>query len=381
MSMVTPLPAGTITLLFTDIQGSTPLWERAPEKMAQALQIHNATIRQAIEAHGGVVFKTIGDAFQAAFATAPQALKAAIDGQRALQSAPWNELGPLNVRMGLHTGEAEPDPGGDEYAVSHTKNRIGRIHSVACGGQILLSQETAELVRRTLPDGVTLKDMGEHRLKGMQWLEHLYQVCAPELPSSFPQLATAIIHPMHNLPIQLTSFIGREKEIAQVIDRLGKHRLVTLTGSGGTGKTRLSLKVAEELSGSYPDGIWFVELAPLADPGMVPQAVFSALGLQETPGRSLFDALLDFLRPKRLLLILDNCEHLVEASAGLAANLLHTCPDLTILASSREILGVEGEAPFRVPPLYMPDAGHIPALGEPGSCLRDLPSQEITWLR
>jgi predicted ATPase len=235
---------------------------------------------------------------------------------------------------------------------------------VACGGQILLSQETAELVRRTLPDGVTLKDMGEHRLKGMQWLEHLYQVCAPELPSSFPQLATAIIHPMHNLPIQLTSFIGREKEIAQVIDRLGKHRLVTLTGSGGTGKTRLSLKVAEELSGSYPDGIWFVELAPLADPGMVPQAVFSALGLQETPGRSLFDALLDFLRPKRLLLILDNCEHLVEASAGLAANLLHTCPDLTILASSREILGVEGEAPFRVPPLYMPDAGHIPALGE-----------------
>jgi class 3 adenylate cyclase len=159
---VLQLPTGTVTFLFTDIQGSTPFWERAPEQMAQALQIHNAALRKAIEAHGGAVFKTVGDAFQAAFATAPQALRAAIEGQRALQSAPWNELGELKVRMGLHTGEAGLDPGGDEYAVSHTKNRIGRIHSVAHGGQILLSQETADLVRRTLPEEVGLKDLGEH---------------------------------------------------------------------------------------------------------------------------------------------------------------------------------------------------------------------------
>ena len=189
------LPTGTITFLFTDIQGSTPLWEREPEKMAEALQIHNAALRQAIEAHGGVVFKIVGDAFQAAFATAPQALKAAIEGQRALQSAAWNELGPLQVRMGLHTGEAELDPGGDEYAVSHTKNRIGRIHSVASGGQIVLSQETADLVVRKLPKGVTLKDLGEHRLKGMQWLEHLFQVCAPGLKQDFPPLVTAVPQP------------------------------------------------------------------------------------------------------------------------------------------------------------------------------------------
>ena len=170
MNNSTPtIPTGTVTFLFTDIQGSTPLWEREPEKMAVALQIHNNALRSAIEANGGVVFKTVGDAFQAAFATAPQALKAAIEGQRVLQSAAWNELGPLAVRMGLHTGEAELDPGGDEYAVSHTKNRIGRIHSVASGGQILLSQETADLVVRTLPEGVSLKDLGEHRLKGMQW--------------------------------------------------------------------------------------------------------------------------------------------------------------------------------------------------------------------
>ena len=176
------LPTGTITFLFTDIQGSTPLWEQHPQEMAEALQIHNAALRQAIETNGGVVFKTVGDAFQSAFSITHQALKAAIEGQRLLQSAPWNKLGSLRVRMGLHTGEAVLDPNGDEYAVSHTKNRIGRIHSAAHGGQILLSQETADLITRQLPEGVSLKDLGEHYLKGMQWPEHLYQVGAPGLP-------------------------------------------------------------------------------------------------------------------------------------------------------------------------------------------------------
>ena len=327
----TALPTGTITFLFTDIEGSTPLWEQHPQAMAEALQVHNTALRQAIESNGGVVYKTVGDAFQAAFPTAPQALKAAIEGQRALQAASWNKLGPLRVRMGLHTGEAALDPGGDEYAVSHTKNRIGRIHSIAHAGQILLSQETADLVARYLPEGVMLKDLGEHRLKGMQWPEHLYQVCTTGLPQEFPPLATQITHP-NNLPIQLTSFVGRETEIAAVLRLLDNHHLVTLTGSGGTGKSRLSLQVAAEALEGYPNGVWLVELAPLADPILAPRTVASALGIPESPGRDIRDSLVAFLRPKRLLLILDNCEHLLDACANLVSTLLHACPSLRIMA-------------------------------------------------
>jgi predicted ATPase/class 3 adenylate cyclase len=360
MSTPPPLPAGTVTFLFTDIQGSTPLWEREPEKMAAALQIHNAALRQAIEANGGVVYKTVGDAFQAAFPTAPQALKATIEGQRALQSAPWNELGPLAVRMGLHTGEAALDPGGDEYAVSHTKNRIGRIHSVASGGQILLSQETADLVARKLPEGVSLKDLGEHRLKGMQWLEHLYQVCAPGLLLDFPPLATAITHPDHNLPLQMTSFIGREKEMAAVKGLLHSARLVTLTGPGGTGKTRLSLETAAIMLAQYADGVWLVELAPLSDPALVPAITARTLGLREQSAAQMIALLQEYLEHKQLLLILDNCEHVIEACARLAGILLQSCPKLSILTSSREALGIAGEVSFRVPPLTFPEAGALP---------------------
>jgi predicted ATPase/class 3 adenylate cyclase len=354
------LPTGTVTFLFTDIQGSTPLWEREPQKMAEALPVHNAALRRAIESNGGAVYKIVGDSFQASFDTAPQALKAAIEGQKALQSAPWNELGELKVRMGLHTGEAELDPGGDEYAVSHTKNRAARIMSAANGGQILLSEETADLVKRKLPEGVTLKDLGENRLKGMEWLEHLYQVCALGLLWEFPPLATSAAHP-HNLPAQLTSFIGRAKEIDEVCRLLESHRLVTLTGSGGTGKTRLSLQVAATMLEQYPHGAWLVDLAPLADPILVPQTVASALNLPEIPGKSIQNSLLDYLRTKRLLLILDNCEHLLEACASLVDLFLRSCPELTILASSREFLGVGGEAPYRVPPMALPDVHHLPA--------------------
>jgi predicted ATPase/class 3 adenylate cyclase len=351
------LPTGTITFLFTDIQGSTPLWERQPEQMAEALQIHNAALRGAIEAHGGAVFKTVGDAFQAAFDTAPQGLRAAIEGQRALQAAAWNELGPLAVRMGLHTGEAELDPGGDEYAVCHAKNRIGRIHSAAHGGQILLSQETTALVARNLPEGVRLKDLGEHRLKGMQWLEHLYQVNAPGLTQEFPPLATTITHP-NNLPLQLTSFIGRDKEIAAVEDLLSRNRLVTLTGSGGVGKTRLSIQVAGEMlaefPAEFPHGVWYVELAPLADPALVPQTIALTFGLREVAGQSFEDVLATFLKPRKALIVLDNCEHLIEACACLTISLLRSCPDLKLLATSREAMGVAGEAAYGVPSLSLP---------------------------
>lgn len=186
--VVLTLPTGTVTFLFTDIQGSTPLWESQPEKMAQALQVHNTALRGAIQANGGAVFKTVGDAFQAAFPTAPQALKAAIEGQKALAAASWNELGELKVRMGIHSGKAELDPDGDEYAVSHTKNRVGRVMSAAQGGQVLLSLAAAELLRGHLPMQVSLKDLGEHRLKGLLIPEHLFQVQAPDLPIAFEPL-------------------------------------------------------------------------------------------------------------------------------------------------------------------------------------------------
>jgi predicted ATPase/class 3 adenylate cyclase/Flp pilus assembly protein TadD len=352
------LPSGTVTFLFTDIEGSTPMWEQRPQEMAAALQIHNAALRRAIEANGGVVFKTVGDAFQAAFPTALQGLKAAIQGQRALQAAAWNELGPLKVRMGLHTGEAELDQRGDEYAVSHAKNRIGRIHSIAYGGQILLSQETADLVLRQLPEGVTLKDLGDHHLKGLQWSEHLYQVCAPGLMLEFPPLATLITNP-NNLPIQMTSFIGREKEIAEVCRLLKDHRLVTLTGAGGTGKTRLALQTAAGLLEQFADGTWLVELAPLSDPALVPAITARSLGLRELPGAQMIILLQEYLEKRQVLLILDNCEHVIEACVRLADALLQSCPKLSILVSSREVLGIAGEVPLRVPPLTLPDMNQM----------------------
>jgi predicted ATPase/class 3 adenylate cyclase len=356
-------PTGTVTFLFTDIQGSTPLWERAPEKMAEALQVHNSTLRGAIEANGGVVFKTVGDAFQAAFPTALGGLKAAIDGQKALQSASWNELGELKVRMGLHTGEAELDPNSDEYSVSHTKNRVARIHSVAYGGQILISLETADLVNHNLPDGVTLKDLGEHRLKGMEWLERLFQVNAPEIPQDFPALETSSAHP-NNLPVQLTSFIGREKEIADIVELLSEHRLVTLTGSGGVGKTRLSVQAVGEMLVEFPYGIWLVDLTPLSDPDLVPQAVATVLGLREEPNIPMLDTLGHFLSTRELLLVLDNCEHLLEACAELADALLRKTSLLKMLVTSREVLGIAGETVFRVPSLNFPDRSQAPALSE-----------------
>ena len=358
------LPAGTVTFLFTDIEDSTPLWEREPEKMAGALQIHNATLRQAIERNGGVVFKTVGDAFQAAFTTAPQALRAAIEGQRLLQSATWNELGPLQVRMGLHTGEAIPM--GEDYDTTHTLNRVARVMSAGYGGQVLLSQETADLVQRELPEGVSLKDLGEHELKGMALPEHLFQLLATGLREDFPQLATQS-RSQHNLPRQLTRFIGRRKETAEVKALLEDASLVTLTGSGGVGKTRLSIQVAEEMLESFPQGIWYVELAPISDPVLVARTVARELGLFEEPNRSIEDTLTLLLRSRKTLIVLDNCEHLIDACVQLVNLLLHACPKLKILISSREALGVEGEVVYRVPSLPIPDirqAGSLDAIRE-----------------
>jgi predicted ATPase/class 3 adenylate cyclase len=355
------LPTGTVTLLFTDIEGSTPLWEQMPTQMRQAVEIHHTILQKTIEANGGQVFQILGDAFQAAFSLATDGLCAAIQAQRELNTAVWGETGPLRVRMGLHTGPLELSPipnqaGIREYAVCHTLNRAARVMSAGYGGQILISQETKILVERELPGGVSLRDLGEHQLKGMRRSEHLYQVVANGLPNDFPALATGIAHP-HNLPVEMTSFVGREMEIAELKEILTRPstRLVTISGFGGIGKTRLALRVARDLIDDYPDGVWLVELVALSEPALVPEAVAHALRMRELPGRPILEVLLEQLSKKHMLLVVDNCEHLRPATGSLATSLLSGCPQVQILATSREILGVEGEILFQCPSLLSPD--------------------------
>lgn len=360
LSAARDLPTGMVTFLFTDIQGSTPLWEQHPAAMKLAVALHHKIVRHALEANGGVIFKIIGDAFQAAFPLTGEALAAAVAAQRELQSAEWpTSTGALAVRMGIHVGPAEVErtTGGADYAVSHTLNRVARIMSAGQGGQILLSREAADLIDHDLPTDIFLRDLGDHQLKGMARPERLFQVNAPGLPQDFGPLA-ASLSVKSNLPAALTSFIGRETELQSLQNLLagGSVRLVTLTGPGGTGKTRLALEAAHGLLGHFADGIWLVELAPLADPALIPQSVASALGLHESPGKTFTQTLIDYLRNRRLLLILDNCEHVVDAAAGLAGTLLQACQRMQILATSREILGTMGETPFRVPSLALPGA-------------------------
>jgi predicted ATPase/class 3 adenylate cyclase len=357
------LPSGTVTFLFTDIQGSTPLWEQVPSAMQVAIAQHHHILRQAIESNGGTVYQIIGDAFQAAFRLASQALNAALDAQRALMAANWPEsTGPLSVRMGIHTGTAEIDPNDDApYEVSHTLNRAARIMAIGHGGQILLSQETAYLATRELPDQVHYKDLGEHQLKGMSHKEHIYQLVAPDLPQSFPTLTTSAAPP-HNLPAQLTSFVGRMQEMKEVCDLIDQHRLVTLVGPGGTGKTRLLLRVAEEKLDQFHQGVWFAELAGLSDPELVPRTILSVFGLREIHNRPLLEQLQDYLHERKLLLLLDNCEHMITECVALSETLLRSCPKLKILASSREAFGVSGETAYHVPSLSVPDLRHLPAV-------------------
>ena len=351
-------PTGTVTFLFTDIEGSTKLWELYPDAMKVALARHDIILRQAIESHGGVVFKTVGDAFCAAFSSAPAAVEAALAAERALFSERWGETGAVRTRAALHTGNAESREG--DY-FGPTLNRVARLLSTGYGGQILLSLPAQELVRDHLPEGTELRDLGEHRLKDLIRPERIYQLAAWGLPADFPPLR-ALDPQRTNLPIQPTSFIGRRQEMAEVRRLLTATRLLTLTGTGGVGKTRLALHVAADLVDAYRDGVWLVELASVTDPALVLQAVAAALGVREQPGRPLRDTLIDFLDARHLLLVLDNCEHLVAACAQLADAVLHACPTVTILATSREALGVGGELTWRVPSLPAPDAQHPPPL-------------------
>lgn len=350
-------PGGTVTFLFTDIEGSTRLWEAHPAAMPAAFARHESIIRQAIAAHNGYTYKMIGDAFQSAFTFAHDALAAAVEIQRRLADEPWGET-PIRVRIALHTGETEERA--DDY-VGPALNRLARLLAAGSGGQTLLTQAAAGLVSERLPAGVELLDLGEHHLRDLVQPERIYQAAAPGLQSDFPPLKTADTQP-NNLPLPLTSFIGREKESAALRELLtgGKARLVTLAGSGGIGKTRLSLEVAAGLLEYFPDGVWLVELAPISDSEALPKLVANVLGVRETAEKPLAAALREFLRPKKMLLILDNCEHVIDACAVLADMLLRASPGLTILASSREILGIGGETALRVPPLSTPGEA-IPA--------------------
>jgi predicted ATPase/class 3 adenylate cyclase len=346
------LPSGTVTFLFTDIEGSTKLWEQHPDAMRIALVRHNALLRDAIEDHEGAVFKTVGDGFCSVFAQAVAAVAAACAIQRALSAEPWPIPSPLRVRVALHTGDADLQEG--EY-LGPPLNRVARLLEAGHGGQVLLSQATSDLVRETLPKRASLSDQGAHRLKDLQQPEHIFQILHPDLPGDFPSLRSLEAF-AHNLPRQSTRFIGRERESAEVIHLLSTASLLTLTGSGGCGKTRLALQVAAEMVEEYADGVWFVELAALADPALVPQAVATPLRVREEPGRSLTDTLRDYLKPRSALLLLDNCEHLLGACAQLAETLMRGCPNLRILASSREGLGIAGEQTYSVPSLALPEA-------------------------
>jgi predicted ATPase/class 3 adenylate cyclase len=354
------LPTGTVTFLYTDIEGSTKLAQEYADALPALLARHQEILKRAIEAHNGFIFQVVGDSFSAAFDTATNTLKAASEAQRRLHNEAWSPV-PIKVRMGIHTGAAQlADDSSIEgpYSGYATLALTQRIMSAAHGGQILLSPITRDLVLEQLPSEIALLDMGEHRLKDLLHPTHLYQVAAAELPTDFPPLKTLESFP-HNLPIQLTSFIGREREMAEAKQLLSNVRLLTLIGPGGTGKTRLSLQVAQDLLPSFTDGVWVAELAPLADASLVPQTIATIFELRELPNIPMINVVTDYLRAKELLLILDNCEHLIEACAQLSEHLLRNCPRVKIIASSREALGIAGEMVYRVPSLSLPGPAQV----------------------
>jgi predicted ATPase/class 3 adenylate cyclase len=338
------------TFLFTDIEGSTTLWERFPERMRSALARHDSILRCVIERHNGSVFKTVGDAFCAVFASISDAVAASACAQRELAEETWEEIDdPIRVRMAIHSGPAE-ERDGDFFG--QTLNRVARMLAAAHGGQIVLSKAARESLAMLPPQG-TLLDLGEHRLRDLVRPEQIFQYNEPGLRHDFPLLRSLSAF-AHNLPEQLTSFIGRELELAEVKHLLSRTRLLTLSGSGGSGKTRLALQVAADVVDRFTNGVWFVDMSTVADPGLIVTAVASTFRLREEPGHTMLETLMSFLREKRFLLILDNCEQIVSACADLADKLLRACPDLQILATSREGLGIGGETTWRVPSLTIP---------------------------
>ena len=353
------LPSGTVTFLFTDIEGSTAHWERDREAMSSALARHDELLREAIEQRGGAVFKTVGDAFCAAFVRADQALACAAAVQQALAEERWGAAQPVRVRMALHSGSAE-ERDGDYFGTP--VNRVARLLSLAHGGQVLLTRATAELARDQLPRGLELRDLGQHRLKDLTEPEHVFQLAGEGLRSEFAPLRSVGARPT-NLPLQATTLVGRERERDAVCELLRRPqlRLLTLSGPGGTGKTRLSLQTAAELLGEFDDGAFFVELAAVSDPALVLPTVAQTLGLKEDGADSLEAALRAHLSDRVLLLVLDNFEQVTPAGPGVAA-LLAGAPGLKVVVTSRFALRLSGEQEFPVPPLALPDPKRLPDL-------------------
>jgi len=351
------LPTGTVTFFFSDIEGSTRLIQQLGERYPDVLLAHHTVLRQALAEHGGNELRTEGDSFFIVFGSALDACSGAAAAQQALQSHAWPEGGRVQVRIGLHTGEATLV--GNEY-LGLDVHRAARVASAAHGGQVLISETTRALVDHVLPSSLTLKDLGLHRLKDLARPERLYQLNIDGLPGEFPALRTLEATP-NNLPTQMTSFIGRDDQVREGRELLSRARLLTLTGPGGTGKTRLSLQIAADVMDQFPDGVYFVPLAAVQDPELVPSAIAQALAISSTGGRRPIDALLEHLHDKRTLLVLDNFEQLLPA-APLAIMLLEGSPGLRVLVSSRSVLRVYGEQEFPVPPLAVPDLKALPSL-------------------
>lgn len=338
------LPTGLITYLFTDVQGSTPLWQQYPQEMRTVMSRHDSILTTAVDSNEGMVVRPRGegDSIFAVFPKATDAVNAAFVAQEVLQRETWPDGIAISVRMAMHTGESELREH-DYYGA--TVNRCARLRSIAHGGQILVSEATAQLVRDGLPSGAGLRDMGSHRLKDLQRSEQVFQLIHPELPAEFPTLNSLDTHP-NNLPVQMTSFIGRDEEIEEVGGLLASGRLVTLLGAGGSGKTRLSQEIGVSLVDEYPDGVWFVGLADLSDPNMLRGHVAEVFNVGE-------DALDGYLGGRSTLIIVDNCEHLVAGAATLVQSLLLS-PGVKVIATSREALNLAGERAFQVPPLAVP---------------------------
>jgi predicted ATPase/class 3 adenylate cyclase len=348
---VTDPPTGTVTFLFTDMEGSTRLLQELGEGYRAVQDQHQKILRGAIDAEEGAEIRTEGDSFFVSFRTPAQAVRAAVEAQRRLAGSDWPHGRPLGVRMGLHTGEGVL--GGGDY-VGIDVNRAARIAAAGHGGQILISDATRALVEHSVPEGVSIRDLGTHRLKDIEHPEHLHDLVVDGLPADFPPIRTLDAR-RTNLPAERTSFVGREREMARIGELLETSRLLTLTGPGGTGKTRLALKVAAHQLGGFPDGVFLVDLSTISDPLLVTSAMAAAVGVREDPGRELLESLIDHLRERQLLLVLDNFEQVVDAAPAVD-RLLAAAPGLTVLATSRTPLRLSAEQEYQVPPLALPDA-------------------------
>jgi predicted ATPase/class 3 adenylate cyclase len=347
------LPTGTVTFLFTDIEGSTQRWERQRDAMDAAVQRHDEILRSTIERNHGYVFKMMGDAVCAAFQRVSDAIAATVEAQRALSAAEFSAVDDLRVRMGIHSGEAS-ERDGDYFGPA--VNRVARLMSIGHGGQVLISDVARTLADSQLPAGATLTDMGTHRLKDLGEPEHVWQLSIADMPASFPPLKSIGAQP-NNLPVPSTTLRGRERDLQDVKALIGEHRVLTIVGSGGIGKTRLALQIGADLLDEFVDGVWFADISAITEPELVSSVVASALGIAQVQGRRVDELIPQRLKHKRLLLIIDNCEQVLGAVADLVDAIARNAPEVRILCTSRQALGIAGETAHRLPSLDVPKSG------------------------